>query len=62
MRYVALLVWWFAVIAPSGEPIFMEWRYKDDCEFQRRVYLRVVGLKVTSCVEKRVKPERGDVG
>lgn len=63
MRWLAtVLIWWFAVIAPSGETIFIEYRYKDDCVFQQKVYSRVIGLKVTTCQEKARVDARRDIG
>lgn len=57
-----LLVWWFAVIAPSGETIFLEYHWKADCVFQRGVYQRVLGLKLTDCVEKHSVDTPNTVG
>ena len=43
------LVWWFAVLSPSGEIVFSEHRNKEACETTRKAYARVPHLTVTTC-------------
>jgi len=56
-----LLVWWFAVLSPSGEIVYSSHRDKATCETTRKAYARVRSLTVTTCqtltqTEKEEKP------
>jgi hypothetical protein len=59
---IPLLVWWLVVISPDGSSITMEWRDKETCEFYHRLFMRIVGLKVTNCTEKVTRQEEQQVG
>lgn len=43
------LVWWFAVLSPSGEIVYSNHRDKATCETTRKAYARVRSLTVTTC-------------
>ena len=46
------LVWWFAVLSPSGEIVYSNHRDKGTCETTRKAYARVRSLTVTTCQNK----------
>lgn len=45
---LSLLIWWLAVISPSGETQILEYRTKESCSLIERLY-QAVGMKTTGC-------------
>jgi hypothetical protein len=61
-RAYIFLVWWFAVIAPSGETQYSEHRTERSCNIQQRNYAKLTMLKVTKCLWKPNSEAMEDVG
>jgi hypothetical protein len=51
VKWLMVVVWWFAVIAPNGEITYFEYRHKKSCDIYEAVYKRIPSLTVTKCKE-----------
>lgn len=62
MIYLALLIWWFAVLDRAGNIQFSEHRDYKVCKTYERTYARVKFLTVTECKWRPNKDNGEDVG
>jgi len=47
-RFVALLIWWFAIVSASGEVSYLEYRTERACKTIQAAYVRA-HANVTTC-------------